>query len=43
MLNKIKSYLGNLDAPESIEVLNIELNKTKEEYSNIVINLQKKK
>ncbi|AWH78786.1 TPA: hypothetical protein KN209_000908 [Clostridioides difficile] len=41
MLNKIKSYLGNLDAPESIEVLNIELNKTKEEYSNIVINLQK--
>ncbi|HBF8686538.1 hypothetical protein KWV42_10370 [Clostridioides difficile] len=41
MLSKIKSYLGNLDAPESIEVLNIELNKTKEEYSNIVINLQK--
>ena len=41
MLNKVKSYLGNLDAPESIEVLNIELNKTKEEYSNIVINLQK--
>lgn len=43
MLKKIDIYLGGLDAPDNISILNIELEDLKKEYYDIVVNLQKVK
>ena len=41
MLKKVDIYLSGLDAPDDINILNIELEDMKEEYYDIVVNLQK--
>lgn len=41
MMSRINIYLSGLDAPDNLEVLNIELDETKKEYSDIIIKLQK--
>lgn len=43
MLTRIDIYLSGLDAPDDIKILNIELEETKKEYSDIIIKLQKVK
>lgn len=41
MINRINIFLNGLNAPDNLEVLNIELDEAKKEYSDIIINLQK--
>ncbi len=43
MLKRVKKYLQGIDAPADIQVLNVELEKSKQEYTDIVVNLKKVK
>ncbi|PAV28425.1 hypothetical protein CIL05_17185 [Virgibacillus profundi] len=43
MLKKIRAYLEGIDAPGDEETLRIELNKSKKEYTDIVVSLKKAK
>ncbi|KAA0761720.1 hypothetical protein [Bacillus sp. TE8-1] len=43
MLKRIKEYLKGMDVTSNLESLNIELEKSKQEYTEIVINLKKAK
>ncbi|MBW7475268.1 hypothetical protein K0T92_10965 [Paenibacillus oenotherae] len=43
MLLKVKSYLEGMDAPRDLSLLNVEIEKKKDEYSDIVYKLKKLK
>ncbi|RXT08840.1 hypothetical protein [Ammoniphilus sp. CFH 90114] len=43
MLEKIKGYLEGIDAPTDLSLLNIELDRKKEEYTDIVVRLKRVK
>lgn len=43
MLKRVHTYLNGMDTPVNLKTLEIELNRKKEEYSNIVSNLKKVK
>ncbi|MFF2589629.1 hypothetical protein ACFVSS_17385 [Peribacillus butanolivorans] len=41
MLKRVKEYLDGIDSPPDIETLNVELHKSKKEYTDITLNLKK--